>query len=412
MSHWAVSRRCPRVGGLLGASLILVLLPLSPCRALLAQTPTDLEESRRRLDEIRREREQLEGDREQLEGQVHDLTQELDNLERQRQVTNRIVNELETQIGGLSRQADHLSAELALAQDNLAERRAVLDRRLIDIYKRGSLYAFEVLVAAESFGDLLSRYKYLFLTSRQDRALLEEVELLRDQVARRRGQIVTVRADLGRNREEREAELQRYSSLAVERSRRLREAKRSSRTTEQRLTALERDEARLNDLIATLERERLERLKAERTGAAGSVRAPGSISTSDIGKLEWPVEGRILYRFGRDTLPSGGVIRHNGIGIAAPAGTPVKAVESGKIILAQLMQTYGPSVLLDHGNGYYSFYSHLGSVSVKQGSPVTRGQVLGTVGGENTNEGPHLYFEIRGESGVALDPAEWLKKRR
>ena len=50
---------------------------------------------------------------------------------------------------------------------------------------------------------------------------------------------------------------------------------------------------------------------------------PGGLTTEDIGKLDWPVEGQIVYRFGRDTLPSGGVIRWNGIGIAAPAGTPV-----------------------------------------------------------------------------------------
>jgi septal ring factor EnvC (AmiA/AmiB activator) len=382
--------------------------PAASATRLDAQTPS-LEESRRRLDEIRKERESLESDRERLQGQVHDLTEELDNLERQRQATNRIVNELDAQIGVLNRQADQINVELVLTQDNLAERRAVLERRLIDIYKRGRLYSFQVLVAAESFGDLVSRYKYLFLTSRQDRALVADVERLRDQVAKRRSQIVMVRTDLARNREEREGELARYSDLALEGSRRLREAKRSSRTTEQRLTALERDEQRLNDVIASFERERLGR---ERASAAGAARAAGSLSTSDIGKLDWPVEGRILYRFGRDTLASGGVIRHNGIGIGAPPGTPVKAVESGRIILAQLMQTYGLSVLLDHGNGYYSFYSHLGSMAVKQGTTVTRGQVLGTVGGENSDEGPHLYFEIRGESGIALDPAEWLKKRR
>jgi len=392
-----------------GAALLVALGLPGALTSLSAQTPQSIEESRKRLEEIRREREELQADRERLQGQVHDLTEELDNLERQRQATNRIVNELDTQIGGLNRQGDRLNSELALAQDNLAERRAVLERRLIDIYKRGSLYSFEVMVGAESFGDLVSRYKYLFLTSRQDRALVSDVERLRDQVASRRAQLVTVRTELGRNREEREDELKNYSDLAFERSRRLREAKRSSRTAEQRLTALERDEQRINDLIATLERERLGR---ERTSVAGVPRTPGSISTSDIGKLDWPVEGRILYRFGRDTLASGGVIRHNGIGIAAPVGTPVKAVEAGRIILAQLMQTYGLSILLDHGNGYYSFYSHLGTLSARSGDQVARGQAIGTVGGENSDQGPHLYFEIRGESGIALDPAEWLRKRR
>lgn len=393
--------------------LLAFLLTVAPLRGLPAQSGSaaqQLEDSRQRLEEIRRERTKLQADRERLQGQVHDLNQELDNLDRQRQTTNRIVNEIDTQIGGLNGQMDRVSVTLVLAQDNLAEKRAILIRRLVDIYKRGTLYPFEVLVAAESFGDLLNRYKYLYLTSQQDRTLVSEVEKLRDLVSRQRDQILGVRSELGRRREEREAELDRFGTLAEERARRLREARRSARSTEQRLSELERTEAKLNDLLATLERSRREEVaRASRAGAAPTT---GSISTGDIGKLDWPVEGTILYNFGRDTLPSGGVIRWNGIGIAAPVGTPVKAVEGGRTRLVQTLGTYGLSVLLDHGNGYYSFYAHLGSAAVKPNTTVAKSQVIGTVGGANSDQGAHLYFEIRGENGLALDPADWLRKRR
>ena len=153
---------------------------------------------------------------------------------------------------------DRAGADLALAQDNLAEKRAVLQRRLSEIYKRGRLYTFEVLVAAQSFGDLLSRYKYLFLQSRQDRVLMVDVEKLKGQVERRRGEILQVRSQLDHSREEREAELRRYGRLVDERAQRLRETRRTARTTEQQLTQLERDEARLNDMLAELERARRE----------------------------------------------------------------------------------------------------------------------------------------------------------
>jgi len=398
----------PRLPGFPAPSLLLLLLLLLPTAAAAQATP-DLEEGRRRLEEIRRERERLQADRERLQGQVHDLNQELDNLERQRQVTNRIVNMIDGQIGGLNTQLERTSAGLILAQDNLAEKRAVLARRLVDIYKRGSLYSFEVIVSAESFADLLNRSKYLYLTSRQDQILVTEVEKLRDQVQQQRDELLGVRTQLGQRREEREAELRRYAQLVEERGRRLRESRSTARRTEQRLSQLEKDEAKLNDLLASLERARRE--NAARAGRAGPA-TPGSITTGDIGKLNWPVDGQIVYNFGRQTLPSGGVIRRNGIAIGAPVGTPVRAVEAGKVILAQAMSTYGLSVLLDHGNGYYSFYAHLETGSVRPGTAVTKGQTIGTVGGQNTDEGPHLYFEIRGENGIALDPAEWLKKRR
>ena len=71
----------------------------------------------------------------------------------------------------------------------------------------------------------------------------------------------------------------------------------------------------------------------------------------------------------------------------------------------------GLTVVVEHGNGYYSVYSHLHEASVKLGAEVTKGQAIGTVGGENTDYGPHLHFEIRGENQVALDPTDWLKAR-
>ena len=387
----------------LASSLSRLLAPAGQ-----AQDTRSSSESRQRLEEIRRERDRLQAQQQRLQGQVHDVNDELHNLERQRESTQKIVDEIGRQIGGLSGQLDRTSAELILAEDNLAERRAVLERRLVDIYKRGPLYTFQALLAAESFGDLLSRYKYLYLTSRQDRALVGDVEKLRNRVVDQRDDLLDVRRQLDRSREEREAEYGKVTDLVDARARRLAQLRRSARTTERRLDELTKDEARLNGLLASLERAR--RDEAAR-GLRGATPVPGSITTADLGRLDWPVDGAIVYRFGRDTLPSGGIIRWNGIGIAAGSGTPVKAVESGKVRLVGQFGTYGLTVVLEHGNGYYSVYSHLQSAEVQLASTVTRGQVLGNVGGENSDYGPHLHFEIRGENQVALDPTEWLRKR-
>src|SRR5918997_531014 len=398
-----------RAAGLRGSQMLAYIALLTAPLAAHAQQTPDLDESRRRLEEIRAERDRLELQRRRLQGQVHDVNDELSNLERQRESTHRIVNEIERQIGGLASQLDRSTAELILAQDNLAERRAVLERRLVDIYKRGPLHTFQVLFAAEGFGDLLSRYKYLYLTSQQDRSLVEDVEKLRNRVVTQRNSILNVRGELDRRRDEREAVFSRYSSLASERARKLQTLQRSARSTERRLTELQKDEARLNGLLASLERARRDELA--RGALRGTVTTPGSITTADLGNLEWPVEGGIVYRFGRDTLPSGGIIRWNGVGIAASVGTPVKAVETGTVRLVGQFGTYGLTVVVEHGNGYYSVYSHLESASVKLGATVSKGAVIGRVGGENSDYGPHLHFEIRGENQIALDPATWLRRR-
>ncbi len=389
------------------ALVALLILAAGMAAPAAAQDSTDMERSRRRLEEIRRERDRLQQQQERLQGQVHDVNDELQNIERQRESTQKIVDEIERQIGGLSGQLDRTSAELILAEDNLAERRAVLERRLVDIYKRGPMYTFQALLAAESFGELLSRYKYLYLTSRQDRALVGDVEKLRNRVVDQRDDLLDVRKQLDRRREEREAEYSKYTDLAGTRARRLSQLRRSARTTERRLDSLQRDESRLNNVLAALERAR--RDEARNPSAAAPV--PGSITTADLGRLDWPVEGAMVYHFGRDTLPSGGIIRWNGVGIAASLGTPVKSVEAGKVRLVGQFGTYGLTVVLEHGNGYYSVYSHLQSAAVQLGATVVRGQAIGSVGGENSDYGPHLHFEIRGENQVALDPTEWLRRR-
>jgi septal ring factor EnvC (AmiA/AmiB activator) len=390
-----------------------VLAVASPAALAAQQRPgqpqRELEDSRKRLEEIRAERERLRRQAERLQGEVHDVEDELTNLERQRESTNRIVVEIERQMGGLVSQLDRSTAELILAEDNLAERNAVLQRRLVDIYKRGQLYTFQALLSAASFGDLISRYKYLYLTSRQDRQLVTEVESLRNRIKGQRNKVLEMRTQLDRTREERAAELKRYGSLVQEREKRATQLRRTAKTTEQRLTALERDEKQIQQLLATLDRRRTE---AARNTARGTTPATtGTMTTADLGKLDWPVEGRIVYRFGRDTLPSGGVIRWNGIGIGAPAGTGVKAVEAGQVGLVGQVGTYGLTVAVEHGNGYWSLYMQLQGAAVKQGDRITRGQVIGTVGGENSDYGSHLHFEIRGENQIALDPTGWLRRR-
>jgi septal ring factor EnvC (AmiA/AmiB activator) len=384
----------------------LLLLLAAPAAAQRPTYQQQMQDNQRRLEGIRRERSEVEQELARLRTAAHSLSDELANIDRQKQSTNRIVNELDRQIAGLGAQIDQITVDLLLAQDALLEKRAVLERRLVDIHKRGPLYGWQVLLAAESFGDLLSRYKYLYLVSRQDRLLTNDMHKLRDRVARQRQLLVDARETLGRRRRERTDELDRYQALERERQSNLKETRRSTRQAEQRLSRLERDERGLNDRIEALERARRE---AEARGAAAG---PGAITTADLGGLDWPVEGGglVIYPFGTTTGPNNTRIPRHGIGIKAPVGSAVRVVAPGTVSLAGPLGLYLTSVLVDHGGGYYTFYAYLNDATVQRGDRVARGQVIGHVGGESSDEGPHLHFEIRGQGGIALDPANWLRR--
>ena len=146
-------------------------------------------------------------------------------------------------------------------------------------------------------------------------------------------------------------------------------------------------------------------------GAGGAAPAPSSIKTADYGNLDWPVEGNIMYNFGRAINPNNTSIRWNGIGIEAPLGTGVAAIADGDVMVAENIGTYGLTVILQHGGGDYSVYGSLQRAHVTKGAKVKKGQAVGTVGQSDPDMRPHLHFEIR-PKGKAADPLSWLQQRR
>ena len=138
-----------------------------------------------------------------------------------------------------------------------------------------------------------------------------------------------------------------------------------------------------------------------------------SMSIADAGSLEWPLDGDLIYRFGQEQRPDGLVLNWNGVGIAGLPGSPVRAARNGLIVLAGPFEGYGPSVVLSHGDGFYSLYLYLEEIRVAEGRSIDMGHVIGTVGGTDTAQGPHIEFQVRApiDGGVpeAQDPLEWLQ---
>jgi septal ring factor EnvC (AmiA/AmiB activator) len=122
------------------------------------------------------------------------------------------------------------------------------------------------------------------------------------------------------------------------------------------------------------------------------------------------VDGDLLYNFGRVVNPNNTTVRWNGIGIKAPAGTPVRAVASGRVLVAAPFGTYGLTVIIQHSGGDYSVYGSLSQITTQEGAVVSKGQVIGSVGASDPDLAPHLHFELRPQ-GHAVDPLDYLRAR-
>jgi septal ring factor EnvC (AmiA/AmiB activator) len=367
-----------------------------------------IRQQREELERIRRERAELQRSMTELQTKAHDLNEEVANLHQQADATARVVRSLDVQLETITTEVDGTTSSLLRAEDELAVKKAVLQRRLIDIYKRGPLYTTEALLSARTFGQLLGRYKYLHELARRDRSLVTRVEDLYDQVGKQRQQLVRLRDEFERSRQEKRDEEERLRRLEESRSKNLNVVKRSAKQTEARLAAIGRDETRLTNVIAAFEAER--RRAAERPNAP-AVLSSSTLRTSDFGKLEWPVDGAIIYRFGRAVNPNNTTIRWNGVGIAAESGTSVKAVAGGEVMVAEPIGTYGMTVIIQHGGGDYSVYGSLARADVQKGQQVIKNQVIGAVGVSDPELAAHLHFEIR-PKGRAIDPLVWLRGER
>ncbi|MBZ9983878.1 MULTISPECIES: LysM peptidoglycan-binding domain-containing M23 family metallopeptidase [unclassified Mesorhizobium] len=119
-----------------------------------------------------------------------------------------------------------------------------------------------------------------------------------------------------------------------------------------------------------------------------------------IGKMRWPVRGRVISGFGSGK---------DGVDIAVPAGTPVKAAENGVVIYAgDGLKEFGNTVLVRHENGLVTVYGHASSIEVQRGQKVKRGQEIALSGMSGTTDSPKLHFEVR-KNSAPVDPSGYLE---
>lgn len=124
----------------------------------------------------------------------------------------------------------------------------------------------------------------------------------------------------------------------------------------------------------------------------------------------WPVSGRITSLFGMRKSPFGrGQEFHDGLDIAARLGAPVYAAGKGVVTFAGYKSGYGRTVIIDHGNGYRTWYAHNSSIIVKEGQQVGKGQLISRVGNTGRSTGPHLHFMVETSKGL-IDPKKVLSK--
>ena len=129
------------------------------------------------------------------------------------------------------------------------------------------------------------------------------------------------------------------------------------------------------------------------------------------GQLPWPAEGRIIAKFGRQwnsTLKT--TTENPGIDIKGQPGSPIRTVLGGVVTTITYIRGYGTTIIVDHGGGFYTVYSHVTNIQTSVDNQVRSGDIIAYMGDSGSVNGAKLHFEIWGK-GQKLNPEKWLLKR-
>ena len=331
--------------------------------------------------------------------QIRGLQGEIRGLQRRQ---NRIQATLDEKRAELIEVRDRLEAakkRLAKLKEDLQVAEGALATRLVEIYKADEPDALTVVLNADGFGDLLERAEFLDRVSDQDQRIVTRVRELKaaakkqakelgaleqrvqdaaEAILARRNEVAAVRGRLVDSRQELQgARNARKETLAHVRSSRVR--------LEGDLRAMEAEQARVQAA-----------LPGAGQGAFGGPVKQGS------GQLAWPVSGPVVSPFG---MRWGRL--HAGIDIAVPAGTPIHAADSGRVVLLGWVGGYGNYTCVQHTASLSTCYAHQSSFATSNGASVSQGQVIGYVGCTGHCFGDHLHFETR-VGGSPVDPMGYL----
>jgi murein DD-endopeptidase MepM/ murein hydrolase activator NlpD len=333
-----------------------------------------------------------------LESDIAALSDEVAALEQELAGLRSRLAALEARFEDQTKDLEHLRRQLGLAERRLEE-------RLVEIYESEEADVIDILLQVESLSELIEQVDYVTEIGRQDRAIVAEIERLKNEMRIARERTAATRAEVAKTTaavaEKTAAQRAARDALVAQRS-----ALEAAQAEKQQTLAGVRqgrqsDEQNLADLQAAAAALTAQIQAAQASGSGGGGTGGSTGGGGSSSGLIWPVSGTITSTYG----PRWGSF-HYGIDIAAPTGTAVRAAASGRVIVAGWMGGYGNLVVIDHGNGLATAYAHLAAIWIGGGS-VSQGQGIGAVGCTGSCTGPHLHFEVR-VNGSAVDPMGYL----
>lgn len=356
-------------------------------------------QGRKNLQKVRGEIQRLEADLRAKEDREQTLLEQVEDIDREVGLRKRLLQELEVQKQGKERKVEETESSLRRTTESYEKLKELVARRMVSMYKRGRIADWEALFSVSSLSQAAVWLKYQKRIAENDR---RNLRLLQEKEAATQAQ----KQDLERALREKERLIQERRTETGK----LEEKK----TSRKKLLGLVQRDRQL--ILEKLQRTRLaygeirRRISREEEKRRASLeKVGGGRFVALKGRMDWPVKGRVVSKYGRHRHPILKTWTENlGIDIRAAEGDAVRAVSQGTVKWVTWQRGMGNLALLDHGGGYYTVYGHLEVVFVDSGEAVEGGGVIGRVGDRQSLNGPILHFQVWNGT-THYNPETWLR---
>lgn len=332
------------------------------------------------------------------------------NLSEEVSLLQRLLKEIKKEEKLLVADISRTGKQIAQSEVELDTIRVRYARRLVKMYKKGQLSNLEKIFSSTSWRQAVYRTKYLKIISDLDQKTHNTIRSLLIEIGRQKLSLESALRKKRRLKRDREKTLSQVRDKKRREQRELTKIRRSQKDLKTYLTEKQAGVKQLEAIITKI-REDIDRVEREDRIRRQQRALKAKEFPKLKGQLAWPAEGRVITKFGRQWNPKLKTTTENpGIDIKGKPGSEVRVVLGGIVTTITFIRGFGTTIIVDHGNGFYTVYSHVTNVEINEDSEVRGGDVIAYMGDSGSINGSQLHFEVWGE-GKILDPEKWLQKK-
>lgn len=350
------------------------------------------------LDAAKQMLQDLEDMKSSVESHVAELDSELTSVTAE-------LKELQEKLQDKIQEIENTKTEIEKAKAVEEKQYEDMKVRIKYMYEQGNTQYAAMILEADSIADFLNKADYVSSISEYDRKMLEKYEKTREEVEDLEARLVIEQQELEIQEKETKDKVDAIEVLVAAKQEELKTVNGQIASKEELIAEYEADIEEQNRVIQELE-------AAAKRAAEEAAQTGSSTQKYDGGIFAWPCPAytRISSEFGYRMHPTLGVVKfHNGVDLAAPAGSAILAAYDGTVISAAYNSSMGNYVMINHGDGIYTIYMHASALYVSAGQKVSKGETIAAVGTTGRSTGNHLHFSVR-VNGEYVDPMGYISK--